>query len=243
MPAPSLDERKRAHASTPFYAVTPFTMLDFPGRTACIVWLAGCNMRCGYCHNPQIVLGKGTISTDAVLAFLQRRRGLLYGMVLSGGEATAWPGLIDFAARVKAWGFAIKLDTNGLRPDVVEHLLGRGLVDYIALDYKAPQHRFAAVTGTTAYRRFSRTLDLLCAQNAVPFEARTTIHDALMDEADIITIASDLHRRGYRGDYALQPAITGRDRPTLGALPPQMKEWDLARLQARSPVKLQIRQP
>lgn len=94
-------------------------MQDFPDSTACILWVAGCNMRCGYCHNPQIVLGKGVLSEADVLNFLHRRKGLLDGVVLSGGEATAWPGLIAFTTRVKAMGFAVKLDTNGLRPDVL----------------------------------------------------------------------------------------------------------------------------
>ena len=88
-------------------------MQDFPDSTACILWVAGCNMRCGYCHNPQIVLGKGVLSEADVLNFLHRRKGLLDGVVLSGGEATAWPGLIAFTTRVKAMGFAVKLDTNG----------------------------------------------------------------------------------------------------------------------------------
>ena len=109
-------------------------MLDFPGCAACIVWIAGCNMRCGYCHNPQIVLGKGRIGEGAVMDFLTRRRGLLDGVVLSGGEATTWSGLANFAEKVKAMGFAIKLDTNGLAPGVTPRLLEEKLLDRLALD-------------------------------------------------------------------------------------------------------------
>lgn len=232
----------RDRAATPFYAITPFTMLDFPGHTACIIWVAGCNMRCGYCHNPQIVLGKGTIREEEAMDFLGRRKGLLDGVVLSGGEATSWPGLVGFAQEVKAMGFTLKLDTNGLRPDVVTQLLDRRLIDRIALDYKAPRAKFHDVTGVTAWQRFSATLDLLCAQGEIPFEVRTTVHDALMDENDVLAITRDLKGRGYDGVHALQIAVIDPDRPTLGALPLQRRDWDLAVLQERAPLSLVLRQ-
>lgn len=216
-------------------------MLDFPDRTACILWVAGCNMRCRYCHNAEIVLGAGMLAEAQVLAFLHRRRGLLDGVVLSGGEATTWPGLPAFAERVKALGFAVKLDTNGLRPDVVARLLAAGLVDRIALDYKAPPARFRAVTATRAYRKFSATLDLLCAQQVVPFEVRTTVHHGLLDERDVLAIAEDLAGRGYRGAYAIQQAVTGPDRPTLGDLPAPARPLDTALLAAASPVAMLFR--
>lgn len=100
-------ERKEAippaqkQGALPIYSVTPFTMLDFPERTACIIWFSGCNMRCSYCHNPQIVKGKGRGDVEQVLDFLKKRQGLLDGVVLSGGEASAYPGLPDFIRQVK----------------------------------------------------------------------------------------------------------------------------------------------
>lgn len=232
---------RRAGRPRPFHAITPFTMQDFPNGTACILWVAGCNMRCGYCHNPQIVLGKGVLSEADVMNFLYRRIGLLDGVVLSGGEATAWPGLIAFAARVKAMGFAVKLDTNGLRPDVVARLLAARLVDRIALDYKAPPEKFRAVTSTCAYRKFSATLDLLCTQQAVPFEVRTTVHHALLEEQDVLDIAGDLAARGYRGNYTVQRAIAGPDRPTLGNLAHAARPFDMVSLAASSPMAMSFR--
>jgi len=232
--------QRRDRAAPPFYAVTPFTMLDYPDRIACILWVAGCNMRCGYCHNPQIVLGKGTISQDTAIAFLQRRIGLLDSVVLSGGEATIWPGLARFAAQVKALGYAVKLDTNGLRPDIVAHLLHNRLVDRIALDYKAPPSRFRQVTATGAYARFSRTLDLLCGQTNVRFDVRTTFHSGMMAECDLLAISRDLAARGYQGAYAIQRANVSRDRPTLGRLPAGAA-LNEQRLMAQSPVELQFR--
>lgn len=128
---------KKKSGVLPIYSVTPFTMLDFPDRIACIIWFSGCNMRCPYCHNPQIVKGKGKGSVEEVLAFLEKRKGLLDGVVLSGGEASYNPGLPDFIQRVKDMGYAIKLDTNGLRPEIIETFLAQNMLDYVALDYKA----------------------------------------------------------------------------------------------------------
>ena len=234
-------EHGNGHRGAPFHAITPFTMLDYPDRIACILWVAGCNMRCLYCHNPQIVTGKGAIGEQEALAFLGARRGLLEAVVFSGGEATAWPRLAPFIRQVKAFGFAIKLDTNGLRPDVLASLLAEGLLDRVALDYKAPASRFHAVTGTKAYARFERSLDILCKQDTVPFEVRSTIHSSLLDENDILDMAHDLARRGYRGTYAVQRAIAGPDRPTLGDLPADMRAIDVTRLVRLSPLDLTIR--
>lgn len=235
------ERRVEQRAAVPFHAITPFTMLDFPDRVACIVWVAGCNMRCGYCHNPQIVLGQGSMGEEEIFEFLTRREGLLDGVVLSGGEATSWRGLFDFATKVKAMGFALKLDTNGLRPDVVARLLEGQLLDRIALDYKAPPTKFRRVTGVKAWSRFSSTLDLLCGQNAVPFEVRTTIHSDLLDEEDVLAMASDLAGRGYRGTYAIQQAVSGEVRSTLGDLPDNKLSINQLRLSAESQITLRFR--
>lgn len=215
----------------PVHAVTPFTMLDFPGRTACIIWFTGCNMRCPYCHNPQIVKGKGRGDITQVMDFLKRRQGLLEGVVLSGGEASVYPGLPGLIDKIKAMGYAVKLDTNGLRPDIIKSHLKAGLLDYVALDYKAPPQKFKSVTGTDKYNLFSRTLDLLCAQknsvNPVDFEIRTTVHTGLMDEQDVSNIMQDLESRGYTGIYAVQNFTHSDERPTLGFMKPQTRILDI----------------
>jgi pyruvate formate lyase activating enzyme len=148
--------------------------------------------------------------------FLQRRQGLLDGVVLSGGEASAYPRLPSFIRDVKALGYAVKLDTNGLRPDIIEDFLSQGFLDYIALDYKAPPEKFKTVTGTDKYDLFSRTLEILCAQKAVEFEVRTTVHTDLMDEGDVSAIIRDLENHGYTGIYAIQNFMHSDERPTLG---------------------------
>ncbi|MCB9988045.1 MAG: anaerobic ribonucleoside-triphosphate reductase activating protein [Rhodospirillales bacterium] len=218
----------------PVYSVTPFTMLDFPDKTACIVWLSGCNMRCRYCHNPDIVLGKGRGTVEDVMQFLRKRQGLLDGVVLSGGEASIWPDLPGFIRMVKKMGYAVKLDTNGLRPDVIADFLENDLLDYVALDYKAPPEKFKYVTGTDKFAAFEKTLALLCAQKNVPFEIRTTVHTALMDESDINAIITDLEQKAYRGTYHIQNFRADNDRPTLGKLKEQPRPLDRSKIRTNT---------
>jgi pyruvate formate lyase activating enzyme len=224
----------------PIYSVTPFTLLDFPGQTACIIWFSGCNMRCGYCHNPGIVRGKGRSTASLVLAFLQKRKGLLDGVVLSGGEATLYKDIVDLAAQIKRLGYAVKLDTNGTRPDIVQELLKDGLVDYVALDYKAPPSKYKKVTATHLFRRFDETLSRLCWQDKVPFEVRTTVHRDLLDEQAIIDIMEDLSARGYRGVYYVQNYVNN-GHPVLGKLPPQKQVLDLSKLPPAKGFTLEFR--
>lgn len=187
-------------------------------------------MRCGYCHNPQIVKGKGRGTAEDVLSFLKKRQGLLDGVVLSGGEASIYPGLTAFIQQVRRLGYAVKLDTNGLRPDVVSKLLDDNLLDYVALDYKAPPDKFKKVTGVSKFGDFSKTLSILCNQNAVPFEVRTTVHTELMNENDIKAIISDLDARSYCEIYYIQNFRADSNRPTLKFMPPQSRPLNIAAL-------------
>lgn len=216
----------------PIYDITPFTMLDFPERTACIIWLAGCNMRCQYCHNPDIVRGgKGKKTVSEVLEFLKTRQGLLDGVVLSGGEATLYPALLDLARQIKAMGFEIKLDTNGTRPVMLRELMEEGLLDYVAMDLKATPANCRAVTGRSGMEDTLRSLQLLCAQDSVRFEIRTTLHSALHSADDLDWMVEALNAAGYRGTYYLQPFRDYEGR-TMGALPPDSYRPDLAALPA-----------
>jgi len=213
----------------PIYSVTPFTMLDFPGQTACIVWFSGCNMRCGYCHNPEIVKCKGRGTSEQVLAFLEKRKGLLDGVVLSGGEATLYKDIVEFALQIKSFGYAIKLDTNGTRPGIIQEMLQNDLLDYVALDYKAPLSKYKKVTATHLFKNFDETLSRLCWQDKVLFEVRTTVHSDLLDEKAIVEIMEDLTTRGYRGVYYIQNYINNNN-PVLGNLPPQKQDFDISKL-------------
>ena len=189
------------------YDITKFTHLDYPNQLACIIWFSGCNMRCDYCYNPEIVLAKSAhYSLLDVLKFLKTRVGLLNAVVLSGGEATSYD-LVEFCKEIKKLGFLIKLDTNGTHYSVVKELVDLNLIDYIALDYKAPLHKFIEITHSNKYKEFSKTLEYLI-QNSIKFETRTTLHPDLLNVSDINLIIKDLKTRGYKGKYYLQKFLT-----------------------------------
>ncbi len=201
---------------TPIHSITPFTLLDFPGKTACILWFAGCNMRCPYCYNPEIVLGKGQMEMDVALRFLRSRKGLLEGVVLSGGECTLHAGIFQLLTAVKQEGFDVKIDTNGSRPNVLRALLEQRLIDYIALDFKATESNYHRMTRSGLFPGFAESLALL-NEAGIPFEVRTTVHSALIGENDLRSMVGYLHRSGYRGTYYIQHFVN--DVPTLADLP------------------------
>ena len=167
-------------------------------------------MRCDFCYNKDIVFAKnGKYSYSDVLEFLKTRVNLLDAVVLSGGEATTHE-LIDFCKQIKELGFLIKLDTNGTHSDSVEELVKLNLLDYVALDYKAPQDKFTQITHSNKYDEFSNTLDLLIENNTA-FEVRTTLHNNLLNVVDINAIISDLHQRGYKNKYYIQKFLDTGD--------------------------------
>lgn len=161
------------------------TLLDFPGKVACTVFLQGCNFRCPFCHNSDLLDGPPPtpLSADTLLAFLEKRVGLLDGVCITGGEPTLQNDLPDLLARIKALGFAVKLDTNGTRPQLLKQLVADGLVDYVAMDVKnAPSH-YAATAGLSsiALDSIEESLQFLLS-GAVAYELRTTVVAELHDE-------------------------------------------------------------
>lgn len=200
---------------TPIYSVTPFTLLDYPDKVACIVWFAGCNMRCLYCYNPDIVLGKGTITFEKVLQFLGSRKGILDGVVLSGGECTLHKELVPFLKEIKDMGFLVKLDTNGSRLSTIKKLVGCGLIDYIALDFKALPNKFEFITGSDLFNAFEQTLTYLTT-SSLQYEVRTTVHTDLINEQEVKDMAAYLRYNKYNGNYYIQHFINNV--PTLGGL-------------------------
>jgi pyruvate formate lyase activating enzyme len=190
------------------YDITPLTMLDYPNQLSAIIWFAGCDMRCPYCYNPDIVNSTGNINEEALYKFLNTRQKLLDGVVLSGGEATGYKNIIELCYNIKELGYLIKLDTSGSRPEVVKELLENKLLDFVALDYKSPQSTFEKLTSSGLYKEFSTTLDLLINQTDIDFEVRTTVHPGLLGVEDINCIINDLIKRGYNKKYYIQKAIT-----------------------------------
>lgn len=185
------------------YDITKFSHLDYPNHLACIVWFSGCNMRCDYCYNKDIVLAnEGIYNLYDVINFLKDRVGLLDGVVLSGGEATNHY-LVELCREIKNLGFKIKLDTNGTNFKNLQTLCELKLIDFIALDYKAPPYKYKEITKSNKFNEFSVSLQYLISSN-IDFEVRTTLHADLLDEEDINNIIKDLDSRGYKNTYFIQ---------------------------------------
>jgi pyruvate formate lyase activating enzyme len=187
----------------PIYSITPFTLLDYPDHTACIIWFAGCNMRCLYCYNPEIVLGKGKLTIAETLRFLASRKHLLEGVVFSGGECTLHPSFLEMVRIVKEMGFLVKIDTNGSRPKVLEVLINQGYVDYVALDFKALAKSYASITRSHLHADFEKSLHLL-QESHVAFEVRTTWHRELISTTELQEMVDYLTAHAYHGTYYVQ---------------------------------------
>ncbi|WP_119791184.1 anaerobic ribonucleoside-triphosphate reductase activating protein [Flavobacterium anhuiense] len=215
---------KKPLSNKAVFSLTPFTLLDYPHKTACIVWFAGCNMRCLYCYNPDIVLGKGKINFNEVLTFLKTRKGLLDGVVLSGGECTLHKKIIDFIKEIKAMGFAVKIDTNGSNPKILNSLIRDQLIDYVALDYKSLPHTFKKLTQSGLFYEFEESLKLLIQSN-ISFEVRTTFHSFLITESDFIQMIKYLESQNFEGNYYVQHFMNNV--PTLSKLDHSTKEIQL----------------
>lgn len=199
----STDRENNSLSAKVIYDLTTFTHLDYPDHLSCIVWFSGCNMRCDYCYNRDIVFAKESkYSYNDIFDFLKTRVGLLEAVVLSGGEATSHK-LTLFCQKIKELGFKIKLDTNGTNFEQTKELLDLNLLDYVALDYKAPKEKFTQITHSNKFEEFSKTLDYLI-KTEMTFEARTTLHTDLLNEDDINTIIQDLSERGYVKNYYIQ---------------------------------------
>lgn len=189
--------------SNPIYNITPFTLLDYPDKTACIIWFAGCNMRCRYCYNIGIVKGKGNLDYEKALTFLKSRTGLLDGVVLSGGECTLHKKIEPFIIEIKKLGFQIKMDTNGSSPKVLYNLIQNQLLNFVSLDFKSLSQYFYKITQSDLFNRFERTLDLLI-KSSLPFEIRATLHSNLINEDMIQEMILFLERKKYNGVFYLQ---------------------------------------
>ena len=164
----------------------PVTASDFPGRLAAIVFTQGCNFHCPFCHNGSLLPmdADSLIGEDTVFDFLHKRQKLLDGVVISGGEPCLQDDLAGFCRQVKEMGFAVKLDTNGSRPGVIEELLDGNLVDFIAMDIKAPLSRLAELTGTVSHGPQIRRSISLIAASTVDHLFRTTDVKPLLSAED-----------------------------------------------------------
>lgn len=192
----------------PICGLQPVSLIDYPGRVCATLFVGGCNLRCPYCHNPELVVGPAKVlDPDEVIGFLTKRSGVLDGVCISGGEPTLYPGIELLAERVKRMGLNVKLDTNGTNPNMLARLLSRGLIDYVSIDVKAPRERYSEVVRLPADTKsfcvaesVNSSVELVNS-SAVEYEIRTTVCPALLDREDILEIG-----RWFKGArrYVLQ---------------------------------------
>ncbi len=170
--------------------IQKLTLLDFPGRVACTVFTPGCDFRCPFCHNADVVLyGEGAYPEEALFSFLQTRKGKLTGVAITGGEPLMNEDMLRFVSRIRELGFAVKLDTNGSYPERLKELVRGGLVDYVAVDVKNCREKYAATGGldeaaaAALMPKVCESIDFLMTK-PVDFEFRTTVVKELHEDDD-----------------------------------------------------------
>ena len=204
-----------------------FSLADFPGKISAIVFTRGCNFRCPYCHNPELVdpaRYTAEIPQEEVLRFLGLRRGLLQGVVVTGGEPTLHADLPLFLSGIRALGFAVKLDTNGSNPDALRGLIRDSLVDYIAMDIKAPLDAYSRVAGVPVRAEDIERSVRLVIGSGLSHEFRTTYEGSLLSIQDMESIAEMARGcaqyvvQSFRPSGALDPAMRSIARPDRASL-------------------------
>ena len=174
------------------HGLQKMTLLDFPGLVACTVFLGGCDLRCPFCHNAEILdMNAPAVMDDKeFLEFLETRRGKLDGVAVTGGEPTLRPDLPELLREIKRLGFKVKLDTTGNHPDMLKRIVGEGLVDYVAMDVKNSKERYAETVGLTGFdiSRVDESISFLLRGN-VEYEFRTTVIKQFHDRDSFIGIA------------------------------------------------------
>lgn len=164
------------------------SLVDYPGHVATALFTVGCNMRCGYCHNPELVLPEryaSALDLEEVYDFLERRRGQLEAVVISGGEPTMHGDLIELAEYIKELGYKLKLDSNGTHPDMLADMIDRGLADFIAMDIKGPLEKYSIIAARPIdIRAIQRSIDLIM-NSGISYEFRTTIVKSQLSPEDI----------------------------------------------------------
>ncbi len=187
------------------------SLLDYPDKISAIVFTQGCNFNCGYCHNPQLLnfQSKNDISQDVFFDFLEKRKGKLDGVVITGGEPTLQKDLKSFIQKIKAMNFLIKLDTNGTNPEVVKDLLKENLIDYIAMDIKAPLDKYSKVVCKNIdTANIKECVDIIINSN-IEYEFRTTVLPSLISINDFDDIGKLINgaKKYYLQKFVVQSDI------------------------------------
>lgn len=223
-------------------SITPQTFLDFPGKIATVFWFARCNLRCPYCYNPHFVqLAEDTqyYTLEKLRAFLNERRGFLDAVVMSGGECTLSPTLPQLCRLAKSLGLAVKIDTNGGRPEMIRALLDENLIDFVSLDIKTHGDAWSQFSDDQDFEEKVKVTLRHLLNSKISFEARTTFHPDIIDESTITQITQLLHAEGYKETFYIQSFYNGGE--TLGDIDPAPRKIRAEPIE--SPLPLEFRNP
>ncbi|MDH7517843.1 MAG: anaerobic ribonucleoside-triphosphate reductase activating protein [Candidatus Thermoplasmatota archaeon] len=186
------------------------SLLDYPDLISAIIWTVGCNFRCPFCYNRDLVFGEtGLYSEGEIFSFLEKRKGLLEGLVITGGEPLLQNDIVMFAEKVKKLGYLIKIDTNGFYPEKLKELIDKKLVDYVAMDVKAPKDKYNQLAGVkTDVSKIEKSIGII-KTDAPDYEFRTTFVPELLKKEDIVEIAKwlDGAKRFYLQQFKNNPPL------------------------------------
>ena len=219
------------------------TLLDFPGRVSCIVFTGGCNFRCPFCHNASLVIDidkSGAISENEFFSYIQKRNGVLDGVVISGGEPLLHSDIIPFIEKIKSTSLAVKLDTNGSRPALLREILSRNLVDYVAMDIKNCKEKYALTAGVKNLdiTNIEESVNILMNGNT-DFEFRTTVVNELHSLDDFVKIGEWI--KGTKKYYIQNFVNSGELLGTGYSAPPQDFLLEISRVMAEYVGSCEIR--
>ena len=214
------------------------TLIDYPGRISATVFLTGCNFRCPWCYSAEIVLpekikNQPKISEKELFKFLKERKKLIEGVVLCGGEPTTSKDLVSLIEKIKKMGFSVKLDTNGSDPALLKKLIDKKLIDYVAMDIKAPKEKYSEVAGTKIdVKKIQKSIDIL-KEGKVDYEFRSTIVPTLHTKEDVMEMAKWIRgaKRYYLQNFRPEKTID----PKFEKIKPYSQEFLLEIQNAISP--------
>jgi len=191
-------------------AIQKTSLIDYPGEISAVIFTQGCNFRCPYCHNPELVdssLFTSTISVYEIIEFLKTRIGLLDGVVITGGEPTVHNNLPELMLKIKELGYMIKLDTNGTNPTMLRRVIDQDLVDYIAMDYKAPLNKYSEVVRANVNLHDILESMEIVKNSGIKYEFRTTVVEQLLSPIDVEIIKAEI---GSGEKYCIQKFNPGK---------------------------------
>lgn len=202
---------KQTEADLLVGGMQPLTLIDFPGRLSSVIFTQGCNLKCRFCYNKSLLAPCTCdyISWGRIIDFLKERQGFVEGVVFSGGEPCLQSGLLEAMNEVKELGFEIGLHTNGFFYNVIKKALNKGLLNFIAIDFKAPFEKYKSVCGSAIKECEYKKLVKTVVESGIRYELRTTVHPALLTDADVLKMGEWLADKGV-STYAVQKFRYGK---------------------------------